>query len=125
MKLLRDIEETPYRFDFFDVLRQFERTYPEKPRIGDSDTLEQEFLLLGQHPYMEFPASNVAALQQDSHQRYRLLVRFEDYTDPALPYMYHCHMLLHEDEGMMGQFVVIEPGQEDQVGIAGGAGHGH
>jgi len=48
---------------------------------------------------------------------YRLLVRFEDYTDPRLPYMYHCHMLRHEDEGMMGQFVVIEFGQEDLVSI--------
>lgn len=56
--------------------------------------------------------------------RYRLLVRFADFTDPALPYMYHCHMLRHEDEGMMGQFVVIEPGQEDQVGVVDGAGHG-
>lgn len=46
---------------------------------------------------------------------YRLLVRFEDYADPNMPYMYHCHMLLHEDEGMMGQFVVIEPGDEEQV----------
>ncbi|HCS59796.1 MAG TPA: copper oxidase [Microbacterium sp.] len=46
---------------------------------------------------------------------YRLLVRFEDYVDPKMPYMYHCHMLRHEDEGMMGQFVVIEPGDEDQV----------
>ncbi|WP_345081189.1 multicopper oxidase domain-containing protein [Brachybacterium paraconglomeratum] len=25
--------------------------------------------------------------------RYRLLVRFADYADPAVPYMYHCHML--------------------------------
>lgn len=50
---------------------------------------------------------------------YRLLVRFQDFTDPHLPYMYHCHMLLHEDEGMMGQFVVIEPGQEEQVGVTG------
>jgi len=25
--------------------------------------------------------------------------------------MYHCHLLRHEDEGMMGQFVV-EPGEE-------------
>lgn len=57
--------------------------------------------------------------------RYRLLVRFEDYTDPALPYMYHCHMLPLEDEGMMGQFVVIEPGQEDLVGVAAMSGHGH
>ena len=25
--------------------------------------------------------------------------------------MFHCHVLKHEDSGMMGQFVVIEPGQ--------------
>ena len=36
----------------------------------------------------------------------RLLLRFEDYTDPDLPYMYHCHILEHEDAGMMGQFTV-------------------
>ncbi|WP_348981932.1 multicopper oxidase domain-containing protein [Brachybacterium epidermidis] len=57
--------------------------------------------------------------------RYRLLVRFADYADPHVPYMYHCHMLLHEDEGMMGQFVVIEQGQEGMVGVAGMEGHGH
>ena len=38
-------------------------------------------------------------------------MRFEDYADPDTPYMYHCHMLWHEDQGMMGQFVVVEPGQ--------------
>nr|WP_240974487.1 multicopper oxidase domain-containing protein [Arthrobacter sp. SF27] len=42
---------------------------------------------------------------------YRLIMTFEDYADPQLPYMFHCHLLLHEDEGMMGQFVVVEPGQ--------------
>ncbi|MDR2997999.1 MAG: multicopper oxidase domain-containing protein [Microbacterium sp.] len=49
--------------------------------------------------------------------RYRLLLRFEDYADPTMPYMYHCHMLRHEDKGMMGQFVVIRPGQENEVGM--------
>jgi hypothetical protein len=29
-----------------------------------------------------------------------------------MPYMFHCHLLTHEDAGMMGQFVVVEPGQE-------------
>ena len=28
------------------------------------------------------------------------------------PYMFHCHVLRHEDQGMMGQFVVVEPGDE-------------
>jgi blue copper oxidase len=41
----------------------------------------------------------------------RLLVRFTGYADPALPYMFHCHLLQHEDDGMMGQFVVVRPGQ--------------
>jgi suppressor of ftsI len=42
---------------------------------------------------------------------YELLMRFEDYADPGTPYMYHCHLLWHEDQGMMGQFAVVEPGQ--------------
>lgn len=44
--------------------------------------------------------------------RFRIIMRFTEFTDPNTPYMYHCHLLWHEDEGMMGQFVVVEPGQE-------------
>jgi len=40
----------------------------------------------------------------------RIALRFTDYTDPDIPYMFHCHVLRHEDRGMMGQFVVVEPG---------------
>ncbi|MFN8514492.1 MAG: multicopper oxidase domain-containing protein [Thermomicrobiales bacterium] len=36
-----------------------------------------------------------------------LLMRFEDYADPETPYMFHCHILQHEDEGMMAQFLVV------------------
>ncbi len=43
----------------------------------------------------------------NSREQVRLLLRFEEHTDPDLPYMYHCHILEHEDAGMMGQFVVI------------------
>jgi bilirubin oxidase len=37
----------------------------------------------------------------------RVIIRFPEYTDPHLPYMFHCHILEHEDMGMMGQFVVV------------------
>ncbi|HEY0520892.1 MAG TPA: multicopper oxidase domain-containing protein [Ilumatobacteraceae bacterium] len=37
----------------------------------------------------------------------RLIIRFTDFADPMTPYMYHCHLLNHEDNGMMGQFVVV------------------
>lgn len=41
------------------------------------------------------------------NERLRFITRFEDFADPTTPYMYHCHMLPHEDDGMMGQFVVL------------------
>ena len=41
----------------------------------------------------------------------RIIASFTDYADPAWPYMYHCHLLWHEDSGLMGQFVVVAPGQ--------------
>lgn len=37
----------------------------------------------------------------------RILVHFDHYADKALPYMFHCHILEHEDAGMMGQFTVV------------------
>jgi FtsP/CotA-like multicopper oxidase with cupredoxin domain len=40
------------------------------------------------------------------------LLRFGDHTDPDLPFMFHCHLLRHEDQGMMGQFVVVEAGEQ-------------
>ena len=38
----------------------------------------------------------------------RLIMKFADYADSSVPYMYHCHILEHEDMGMMGQFVVVD-----------------
>lgn len=40
-------------------------------------------------------------------EKARIIMRFDDFADPTTPYMFHCHMLDHEDEGMMGQFVVV------------------
>lgn len=39
----------------------------------------------------------------------RFIAKFEDFSNIAVPYMYHCHLLTHEDGGMMGQFVVSNP----------------
>ena len=37
----------------------------------------------------------------------RLVIKHTHYTDPDHPYMFHCHILEHEDQGMMAQFVVV------------------
>lgn len=41
-------------------------------------------------------------------QTVSFITKFEDFADPITPYMYHCHLLHHEDDGMMGSFVVLD-----------------
>jgi bilirubin oxidase len=38
-----------------------------------------------------------------------IIAKFDVYSDSLTPYVYHCHILMHEDDGMMGQFVVVDP----------------
>lgn len=45
----------------------------------------------------------------------RVIAKFDHYADTQYPYMYHCHILEHEDAGMMGQFLVVEPEDFDTV----------
>ncbi len=44
----------------------------------------------------------------EANETVRLIMKFEDFADDTIPYMYHCHNLLHEDMGMMGQFKVVD-----------------
>ena len=39
--------------------------------------------------------------------RAEVLVRFNNPAPANMPFMYHCHILEHEDRGMMGQFSVV------------------
>ncbi|MGV9615222.1 multicopper oxidase family protein [Nocardia xishanensis] len=68
-------------------------------------------------PHLSGPKDTVFLAPDDT---VRLAVRFDGPADPDTPYMYHCHLLWHEDLGMMGQFVVVEPG-----GAAGRPTHSH
>lgn len=38
----------------------------------------------------------------------RFITIFADHSNDSVPYMFHCHMLTHEDDGMMGQFLVTD-----------------
>lgn len=42
-------------------------------------------------------------------QYVEFITKFEDFSDEHVPYMYHCHLLPHEDDGMMGSFRVVDP----------------
>ena len=56
------------------------------------------------------PSKNEQGLKDtvlvESGETVRVITQFEDFADDKAPYMFHCHILEHEDNGMMGQFLV-------------------
>jgi type VI secretion system protein ImpH len=82
---VRNLEAEPWRFDYFAVLRQLERTFQDHPRIGDSATLRDEFVRLGQDPFMDFPASNVARVVQDDDKPLKVFVKYLGMLGPQGP----------------------------------------
>jgi type VI secretion system protein ImpH len=84
---LRNLESEPWRFDYFAVLRQLERTFQDLPRIGDSASRRDEFVRLGQDPFFDFPASNLARVVQDDNQPLQVFVKYLGLLGPqgALP----------------------------------------
>jgi type VI secretion system protein ImpH len=86
-RLLRDLETEPWRFDYFTVLRHLERTYENRPRIGDSAALRDEIVVLGQDPFMDFPASNLARVEQAEDRPLKVFVKYMGLLGPqgALP----------------------------------------
>ena len=87
MSYVEQLVAEPWRFDLFNVLRRYERDNAGKPRIGDAATLAEEYLVVSQNPYMEFPASTLEAAGRDPQGRMRLIARFLGMFGPqgALP----------------------------------------
>jgi type VI secretion system protein ImpH len=87
MSFIDELVAEPWRFDFFATLRRLERDNPGRPRIGDSATSGQEFVLLAQNPYLEFPASTLEGAARVQNGKVRLFARFLGMFGPqgALP----------------------------------------
>jgi type VI secretion system protein ImpH len=81
------LREEPFRHDFYAVLRRIERSFPERERIGDVAARREEYVALGEQPYMDFPASTLAEVDRDAQGRLRLFVKFLGLLGPqgALP----------------------------------------
>src|SRR3954471_21917439 len=87
MNFYQNLQAEPWRFDYFVLLRQLERTFGDKPRIGDSATSRDEFVRFGQDPFMEFPASNVVRVEREDDKALKVFVRHLGLLGPqgALP----------------------------------------
>lgn len=87
MTWFEQVSEEPFRYDFYDTLRRLERGNPDQPRIGESTARKDEYALLGQDPFTNFPASNLALAGKDQQGRHKIHAKFLGMLGPqgALP----------------------------------------
>lgn len=87
MSIWNSLNAEPFRHDLLRMMREFERSSPEKPRIGDNSVLAEEVVSLGQEPFADFPASNISAVGKTRRGTPKLYTRFLGFFGPqgALP----------------------------------------
>jgi type VI secretion system protein ImpH len=85
VSLAEDLERAPFAHDLLLALRRIERGTAEYPRIGDSAARREDAVTLGQDPYLNFPASTLAAANRDASGRLRLIVKFLGMLGPQGP----------------------------------------
>jgi type VI secretion system protein ImpH len=76
----------PWAHHFFWALNRHEAQSEGRPRLGDSATRREEYLDLGQVPFLDFPASNVASYDpRTERDKARLRVKFLGLLGPMGP----------------------------------------
>jgi type VI secretion system protein ImpH len=90
-----DLLETPWAWDFFEALREIERAFPDKPRVGTSKILADDPVRFGQFVSLAFATSTLEQAhaetmpERESDDRplrpTKLPVRFLGLTGPNGP----------------------------------------
>ena len=70
--------EEPYRFDFFQAVRLFERLFPNKKPVGQETSPKAEPVRFRTHVALEFPASEIYEIREpaDGDGNIEMLVNF-------------------------------------------------
>jgi type VI secretion system protein ImpH len=58
------LQQSPYRFDFYQAMRRLECAYPNEPRLSQSKHAKRDKIRLGQDPTMAFQPSTLSSFRQ-------------------------------------------------------------
>ena len=76
------------------------------------DTISNVASLIGTKPCANYESGWKDTLYVPRGESVSVIAKYDDFASPNNPYMLHCHMLNHEDGGLMGQFIVTSAATE-------------
>lgn len=77
--------EAPERFDFFELMKELENSFPDRPRIGTATTYRQEIALPQQDPFLAFPDSNITSVSFADDRPVEISCKFMGMFGPMGP----------------------------------------
>lgn len=99
LSALHAIEEKPYEFDFFSVLRYLECLHADKPRLGEATRPIDEPVRVTQDPSLAFAPSTLASFKAgDGSTPHRLSAYFFGLYGPHGPLPLHLTEYAHDRE---------------------------
>lgn len=87
--LIADAEQRPFAYDWYQLLRRYDGTFPELPRIGEASRPAQERFRLAQEASLTFAPSNVTRVSTTTNGLPRISVRFLGLFGPNGPLPTH------------------------------------
>ena len=81
--------EAPGRLGLLAFLREVERSFPDRPRIGRNTRLAEETVLLRQEPHVAFPAAEVERVAEGPHGRLEVWTAALGFYGPQGPLPLH------------------------------------
>ncbi|VAW80777.1 Uncharacterized protein ImpH/VasB [hydrothermal vent metagenome] len=110
MNLLKLLSDDPYRFGFFEALRQLECLYSNKPRLGESLRACDDSVRLGQEASLKFASSTLASFNNTNNGKPGLQVNFFGVFGPNGPLPLHLteyarHRLRHAKDPVFIEFM--------------------
>lgn len=113
LKFLRALQERPFDYGFYQVLREIECRYPAQPRLGTANRPQDEPIRLGQDPSMAFAPAIFSSVQPATDGRVaRLIQQFFGMFGPNGPLPLHLtefarERLLNNRDAAMVRFIDI------------------
>ncbi len=89
LALFQALEEEPYRFGFYEAMRQIECCYADRPRFGRSLRPGDDPIRLGQRPSLRFAPATLASFQHRENAAQLLQVYFFGLFGPNGPLPLH------------------------------------
>ena len=112
-ELLDSLEQAPYSFGFFEVMRRMECLYADRPRLGRSKLPSDDPIRLAQEPAVDFAPATLTRFEPGMEGKpHRLEVRFMGLLGPNGPLPLHLteyarDRIIHKGDKTFSRFLDI------------------